>query len=126
MQARKVSGRPHASTHTSNPFPPVTARACSAKSGAAAIVVKDDKNAIEAVKKLIRILPANNLELSGNDYYAENDADIDTEDLKSFLKKKMATYEVPVLIKKMTAFPVTQNGKVRKLELRRITEEGGL
>ena len=55
----------------------------------------------------------------------ENDADIDTEDLKSFLKKKMATYEVPVLIKKMTAFPVTQNGKVRKLELRRITEEGG-
>ena len=44
---------------------------------------------------------------------------------KSFLKKKMATYEVPVLIKKMTAFPVTQNGKVRKLELRRITEEGG-
>ena len=48
-----------------------------AKSGAAAIVAKDDKNAIEAVKKLIRILPANNLELSGNDYYAENDADID-------------------------------------------------
>ena len=55
----------------------------------------------------------------------ENDEDIDTEDLKSFLKKKIATYEVPVLIKKVKAFPVTQNGKVRKLELRRITEEGG-
>jgi len=47
-----------------------------AKSGTAAIVVKDDDKAVEAVKKLIRILPSNNLELSGNDYYAENDADI--------------------------------------------------
>ena len=47
-----------------------------AKSGTAAVVVKDDKAAIEEAKKLIRILPANNLELSGNDYYAENDADI--------------------------------------------------
>ena len=51
--------------------------------------------------------------------------DIDTEDLRGFLKKKMATYEVPVMIKKVKAFPVTQNGKVRKLELRRMTEEGG-
>lgn len=47
-----------------------------AKSGAAAIVAKDDEAAINEVKKLIRILPSNNLELSGNDYYADNDADI--------------------------------------------------
>ncbi len=53
-----------------------------AKSGTAAIIAKDDKAAVEEVKKLIRILPSNNLELSGNDYYADNDADI-TADLKA-------------------------------------------
>ncbi len=47
-----------------------------AKSGTAAIVAKDETAAITEVKKLIRILPSNNLELSGNDYYAENDAQI--------------------------------------------------
>ncbi len=47
-----------------------------AKSGTAAIVAKDETAAITEVKKLIRILPSNNLEVSGNDYYAENDADI--------------------------------------------------
>ena len=47
-----------------------------AKSGTAAIVAKDDNGAIAEIKKLIRILPSNNLELSGNDYFAENDADI--------------------------------------------------
>lgn len=47
-----------------------------AKSGTAAIVAKDEKAAVEEVKKLIRILPSNNLELSGNDYFAENDAEI--------------------------------------------------
>ena len=69
-----------------------------AKSGAAAIVVKDDKNAIEAVKKLIRILPANNLELSGNDYYAENDADIDislkADDMVKAIADKGSTAEL--------------------------------
>ena len=44
--------------------------------GAAAITVKDEKEAAEKIRKLIAILPANNLELSGNDYYAENDAEI--------------------------------------------------
>lgn len=53
-----------------------------AKAGAAAITAKDDKAAIEEAKKLIRILPSNNLELSGNDYYEENTADI-TADLKA-------------------------------------------
>ncbi len=47
-----------------------------AKSGTAAIVAKDDAAAIAEVKKLIRILPSNNLELSGNDFFAENDAEI--------------------------------------------------
>lgn len=47
-----------------------------AKSGTAAIVAKDEKAAIGEVKKLIRILPSNNLELSGNDYFAENDTEI--------------------------------------------------
>ena len=47
-----------------------------AKSGTAAIVAKDDDAAVKEVKKLIGILPSNNLELSGNDYFAENDADI--------------------------------------------------
>lgn len=47
-----------------------------AKSGTAAIVAKDEDSAIAEVKKLIRILPSNNLDISGNDYYAENDADV--------------------------------------------------
>ena len=47
-----------------------------AKSGTAAIVAKDDAAAVAEIKKLIRILPSNNLELSGNDYFAENDTDI--------------------------------------------------
>jgi len=53
-----------------------------AKSGTAAITVKDDTAASEEIKKLLRILPSNNLELSGNDYYAENDAAV-TSDLKA-------------------------------------------
>lgn len=47
-----------------------------AKSGTAAIVAKDEAAAIAEVKKLIRILPSNNLELSGNDLFAENDAEV--------------------------------------------------
>jgi len=53
-----------------------------AKAGVVAITVKDDNAASEEIKKLLRILPSNNLELSGNDYYAENDAEI-TSDLKA-------------------------------------------
>lgn len=47
-----------------------------ARSGAAAITAKDENAAIAEVKKLVRILPSNNLELSGNDYFVENDAGI--------------------------------------------------
>ena len=53
-----------------------------AKAGVAAVTVKDDNAAAEEIKKLLHILPSNNLELSGNDYYAENDAAI-TSDLKA-------------------------------------------
>ena len=52
-----------------------------AESGTASIIAKDDAAAIAEIKKLIRILPSNNLELSGNDYFAENDALI-TDGLK--------------------------------------------
>ncbi len=47
-----------------------------AKSGTAAIVAKDEDAALAEVKKLLRVLPSNNLELSGNDFYAENDTEI--------------------------------------------------
>lgn len=45
------------------------------------------------------------------------------EKLKMYLKERIATFECPVYIELMTEFPVTQNGKVRKAELRRRTEE---
>ena len=52
-----------------------------AKSGVATIVAKDSDEAIAKAKKLIAMLPANNLETAGNDYYTENDAVV-TGDLK--------------------------------------------
>ncbi len=56
--------------------------ACNAaKSGVSSITAKDGEAALEAAKKLIRILPQNNLEISGNDYYEENDTVI-SSDLK--------------------------------------------
>ena len=55
----------------------------------------------------------------------EAGAVIDTEKLKAFLMERIAKYEVPVLYRIVREFPVTQNGKVRKQELRRQTEEGG-
>ena len=47
-----------------------------AKAGISAVTVKDDKAAAEEIKKLIGILPENNVSISGNDYSAKNDADI--------------------------------------------------
>lgn len=44
-----------------------------AKSGVAAVIAKDGADAISKVKKLISVLPANNLETAGNDYFTEND-----------------------------------------------------
>ena len=55
----------------------------------------------------------------------EAGAVIDTEKLKAFLMERIAKYEVPVLYRIVREFPVTQNGKVRKQELRKQTEEGG-
>lgn len=45
-----------------------------AKSGTAAVVTADAASAIKAAKKLIAVLPSNNLELGGNDYYAPCEA----------------------------------------------------
>ncbi len=47
-----------------------------AKSGVCDILAKDDAEAIAKAKKLVAILPANNISLAGNDEFAENDADI--------------------------------------------------
>lgn len=52
-----------------------------AKSGVAAIIAKDGEDAIIKAKKLISMLPANNLETAGNDYFTENDAFV-TDSLK--------------------------------------------
>ena len=47
-----------------------------AKSGVCDIIAKDDAEAIAKAKKLVAILPANNISLAGNDDFAENDAEI--------------------------------------------------
>lgn len=47
-----------------------------AKAGVCDILAKDDADAIAKAKKLVAVLPANNISLAGNDEFAENDADI--------------------------------------------------
>ena len=54
---------------------------------------------------------------------SEEGEEIDLEALKKYLRIKIATYECPVFVESMAALPVTQNGKVRKAELRRRAEE---
>ena len=49
-----------------------------AKSGVAAILAKDSTEAIAKAKQLVSVLPANNLETAGNDYFTENDAGVST------------------------------------------------
>jgi len=51
------------------------------KSGVAAMTAKDVNGALIKARELIKILPQNNLELSGNDSYEENEAEL-TADLK--------------------------------------------
>lgn len=46
------------------------------KSGAASIIAKDAEEAVKKARDLMKILPQNNLELSGNDYFDENDAPV--------------------------------------------------
>lgn len=53
----------------------------------------------------------------------EEGAELDLEELKLFLKERLATFKRPVLIEIRKDLPVTQNGKVRKAELRRYAEE---
>lgn len=47
-----------------------------AKSGAVSIVAKDDAEAVAKAKKLISILPANNISMAGNDEFFENDVNV--------------------------------------------------
>ena len=54
----------------------------------------------------------------------EDGVDIDFEELRCFLTERIAKYKLPVFIESVKELPVTQNGKVRKLELRKWVEEG--
>ena len=45
-----------------------------AKAGVCDIITKDDAEAIAKAKKLVAVLPANNISLAGNDDFVENDA----------------------------------------------------
>ncbi len=47
-----------------------------AKAGVCDILAKDDAEAIAKAKKLVAVMPANNISLAGNDDFTENDADI--------------------------------------------------
>ena len=56
----------------------------------------------------------------------ESGAEVDMEELQNYLATKVAKFELPVAIEKIEKLPVTQNGKVRKLELRKWAEERGI
>ena len=56
----------------------------------------------------------------------ESGAEVNTEELRNYLAAKVAKFEVPVAIEKIERLPVTQNGKVRKQELRKWAEERGI
>lgn len=56
----------------------------------------------------------------------ESGAEVDVEDLRNYLTTKVAKFELPVSIEKIERLPVTQNGKVKKLELRKWAEERGI
>ncbi|MDR0197158.1 MAG: acetyl-CoA carboxylase [Oscillospiraceae bacterium] len=67
-------------------------------SGTAAFVEKDEAAALEKARSLIKILPPNNLEISGNDYFEENDAVItdalNARDLADAIADKDSLIEV--------------------------------
>lgn len=54
----------------------------------------------------------------------EKEASLDVPELLEFLRHHLATYEIPTKVEIVDSFPVTQNGKIRKAELRRKAEEG--
>lgn len=56
----------------------------------------------------------------------ESGAEVDTEEIRNYLATKVAKFELPVAIEKIEKLPVTQNGKVRKMELRKWAEERGI
>ena len=56
----------------------------------------------------------------------ESDKDVDVDKLRNYLATKVAKFELPIAIEKIENLPVTQNGKVRKLDLRKWAEERGI
>lgn len=53
----------------------------------------------------------------------ESGKEVDIDELQKYLATKVAKFELPVAIEKIEMLPVTQNGKVRKLQLRKWAEE---
>lgn len=53
----------------------------------------------------------------------EKDREVDITDVHHFLRKKIAKFECPSFIDIMEALPLTQNGKIRKTELRKKAQE---
>lgn len=53
----------------------------------------------------------------------ESGAEVDIEALRNYLATKVAKFELPVAIEEIENLPVTQNGKVRKLQLRKWAEK---
>jgi fatty-acyl-CoA synthase len=53
--------------------------------------------------------------------------EVSGEELSAYCKGKMATYKIPKYWKFVTEFPMTVTGKIRKVDMRKIsTEELGL
>lgn len=55
----------------------------------------------------------------------ENGSEVDMEGLREYLAARVAKFKLPVSIDKIEKLPVTQNGKVRKQELRKWAEGRG-
>lgn len=53
----------------------------------------------------------------------ENGAKVNMDDLNEYLKERVAKFKLPTRIEVMRELPVTQNGKIRKSELRKLAEE---
>ncbi|MEM7512764.1 MAG: hypothetical protein AAF388_17665 [Bacteroidota bacterium] len=95
-------------------------------SWATAIVVNPD---VPARITLTGLLPERNYELYA---YAENDVawvqvvdgqQLSEEEIKAYCQGKIAHYKIPRYIRFVTDFPMTVTGKIRKVEMRRVSSE---
>lgn len=53
-------------------------------------------------------------------------SDVAATELQSFCAERIARFKVPARLYRVTAFPLTASGKVRKVQLRAMAESGGL